>query len=245
MMIKFLTFNIHKGLDWKNKNLTLNVLRSALENLNPDIIFLQEIVGENKVLEKKMDEWITNQVEYLAEGIWHNSAYSEHAIFDHRNHGNAILSKFPIIKSEVHGISLNPLEQRAILFADIELPHTRFHCYCTHLNLLHRDRIKQYQLIRDFIYKKSPKDIPIAFAGDFNDWNQKASIDLFDLHNFHDAYQAIHKDYAKTFPSFLPWFKLDRFYTTGIDIMAANVLKEQPWNSISDHLPIFIEAKIS
>ena len=244
MKLKLLTFNIHKGLNWKNNKLTVNSLKLALKKLNPDIVFLQEIVGENKKLEKKMSDWVPNQIEYLTEGIWQDSVYSHHALFNNKNHGNAILSKYPIKSFEVENITLNPLEKRAILFTEIELPHVNIHCYCTHLNLLHRDRVRQYRFISEYIRKKTPKETPIAFAGDFNDWNQKASTNLFDIPDFHDAYKVIHDHYAKTFPSFYPFFKLDRIYTKGINIKEAKVLSTRPWNGLSDHLPILIHADL-
>ena len=42
---------------------------------------------------------------------------------------------------------------------------------CCHLNLLHRDRIKQYQAIRDYIVTL-PADASLILAGDFNDWSK-------------------------------------------------------------------------
>jgi endonuclease/exonuclease/phosphatase family metal-dependent hydrolase len=87
-------------------------------------------------------------------------------------------------------------------------------------------------------------DTPVVFAGDFNDWNQKASRNLFDIAHFHDAYKTIHGDYARSFPSFYPWFKLDRIYTKGIQIKSAEVLTQNGWDKISDHLPILINGNI-
>lgn len=244
MELKVLTYNIHKGFNWNNSKLTIENLRKALKELNPDIIFLQEVVGENKVLEKKLDNWVTGQADFLAQDIWPNKATSLHAIYDHRNHGNVILSKYPISEFEVHDISMNTYEQRAVLFANIRIHDQHIHTYCTHLNLLHRDRVKQYQKIRNYIHSKSDAKDPVILAGDFNDWNQKASKNLLRLGSFYDAFKKVHGDYAKTFPSFYPFFKLDRIYTKGLQVNSAEVLKDNSWTAISDHLPILIKGEI-
>lgn len=241
MDIKFLTYNIHKGFNWSNSTLTVELLKSSLHKINPDIIFLQEVVGENKKLEQKLEHWIDNQIEFLAKDLWPNMVYSNHAIFDHRNHGNVILSKFPINRYEIFDISINSREKRALLFCEIIIDDNVVHTYCTHLNLLHRDRLKQYGKIESFILRNSPNDIPIVLAGDFNDWNQKAYQNLFKIKDLHDAHKTLNGQYAKTFPSFLPFFKLDRFYIKGITPISSEVLKTDSWKKISDHLPIFVK----
>lgn len=244
MKLNILTYNIHKGFNWNNSKLTIQSLRGCLRELNPDIIFLQEVVGENKKLEVKLDHWISNQIDFLAEEIWPNISYSRHALFDHKNHGNVILSKFDIIDSEIVNISLNPLEQRALLFSKLQVENRELHCYCTHLNLLHRDRVQQYRHIQDFIKKNSHKTSPLLLAGDFNDWNQKASSKLFHLDDLQEAYKSLHGEYAKTYPSFFPFFKLDRIYTRSLNIHQARVLEEKRWKDISDHLPIHLEIEL-
>ncbi len=243
MKIKVLTFNIHKGFNWNNTKLTIESLKHNISELTPDIVFLQEVVGKNKVFEKKFDHWIDNQFDFLAEDIWHDGIFSEHAVYDHRNHGNVILSKYPIIYHEIINISLNPLEQRSLLFAELRVKDKNVHCYCTHLNLLHRDRIKQYALIKDYINTKSKDVDQIILAGDFNDWNQHASKNLMSIEHIHDAYKLKHGEYPRTFPAMLPFFKLDRIYTRGFNIHHAEVLKSEQWSSLSDHLPIHLEVE--
>ncbi|MBT4790998.1 MAG: EEP domain-containing protein [Halobacteriovoraceae bacterium] len=242
MNLKIFTYNIHKGFNWKNTELNLQHIKLNLELIQPDIVFLQEVVGENKVLEKKFDNWITNQFEFLAKDLWNDSVYSNHAIYDHRHHGNVILSKYPILNHDVHDISLNRYEQRSIMHAEIKVDNETVQAFCTHLNLLHKDRVKQYQKIKHYIYEKSQElNHPIILAGDFNDWNQQASKYLMNIEGIHDAFKMKHLDYAKTFPSFFPFLKLDRIYTKGFKIREAKVLNNKDWRFISDHLPLLIE----
>ncbi|MAX65882.1 MAG: endonuclease/exonuclease/phosphatase family protein [Bacteriovoracaceae bacterium] len=243
MPLKILTFNIHKGFNWNNTKYTLKRLKKALTHIHPDIVFLQEVVGENKKHQKKFDKWIDRQFEYLAQDLWSDFSYSNHAVFDFRNHGNVILSKYPILNTEVQDISTNHYEQRALLFSEIQIEDKILHTYCVHLNLLHKDRIKQYEYIKDFVQSKSDNHHPILIAGDFNDWNQKASEHFLNIDNLYDAHKFKHGFYGRTFPTLFPLLKLDRIYTKGFHILDAEVFKNKHWKSLSDHLPIYIEVE--
>jgi endonuclease/exonuclease/phosphatase family metal-dependent hydrolase len=244
MSIKILTFNIHKGFNWNNSELTIQRLKKSLETIHPDIVFLQEVVGENKKYEKKFEHWVSNQFEFLAKDLWKDFIYSNHAKYDHRHHGNVILSKFPIISSEVQDISLNKYEQRSILFSQISIEGKIVHAFCVHLNLLHRDRVQQYEKIKEYINNKTDLSHPILLSGDFNDWNQKASSNLLSIDGLHDAYKSKHGFYAKTFPAIFPLMKLDRIYTKDFQVHTAEVLAGDDWKTLSDHLPIYIEVDL-
>ena len=244
METKIFTFNIHKGFNWTNTQVTLHLLKEELRVLHPDIVFLQEVVGENKKHKEKFENWIDNQFEFLAQDLWSEYAYSKHAIYDHRHHGNVILSKYPIQNIEILDISVNPLEQRSVLYCEILHPQKTLKCFCVHLNLLHKDRIKQYETISSFIKEKSTDTCPIVIAGDFNDWNQKASEILLGEEEIKDSHKDLHGVYARTFPAQFPFLCLDRMYTKNLEIKSSQVLKGTPWNSFSDHLPILTKVKI-
>lgn len=244
MGMKIFTFNIHKGFNWTNTQVTLHLLKEELRTLHPDIVFLQEVVGENKKHKEKFNNWIDNQFEYLAQDLWNDYAYSKHAIYDHRHHGNVILSKYPIQNSEIFDISVNPLEQRSVLYCEIVHPQKVIKCFCVHLNLFHKDRVKQYESMSNFINKKSTDSCSIIIAGDFNDWNQKASKNLLGKQTIKDSYKDLHGVYPRTFPARFPFLCLDRIYTKNLNINSSKVLKDTPWNSFSDHLPILTEVSL-
>ena len=77
MQLKILTYNIHKGFNWRNSKLTIKKIKEAISQVDVDIVFLQEIVGENKLMSKKHDEWIDAQHEYLADSLWTDFAYAK------------------------------------------------------------------------------------------------------------------------------------------------------------------------
>jgi endonuclease/exonuclease/phosphatase family metal-dependent hydrolase len=209
---------------------------------------LQEVVGENTKHAQKYPTWpLESQFEFLADTVWSHYSYGKNAVFSYRNHGNAILSHYPIVMNENLNISTNGREQRGLLHCVIEIPpleNKRVHVFNTHLNLLHVDRIKQFQKIRDRFNEAVPNHEPCILGGDFNDWSE-ALTPLFRQHlELEEGYKKIHGHHAKTFPAGFPLLKLDRIYSRGFQTLASQVLHKPPWNQLSDHLPLLNEFEI-
>lgn len=244
MKLKVLSFNIHKGFNWNNTVPTLEKLKTFLERENPDIVFLQEVVGENKVFNEKFSKWMSNQFEFLADSIWNEFAYAKNAIYDGRHHGNVILSKYPIVSKRQVNISTNKFEQRGVLHCEIEIETKRIHCYNVHLNLTHFGRRKQYESLKKIIKENHSEDHPIILAGDFNDWNKRASESLVHELELTEAFKKLHQDYAKTFPAIYPVFSLDRIYTKNVNVTHAHVPDCIVAKNLSDHLPVYMEGEI-
>lgn len=242
--MKVLTFNIHKGFDWTSRRLTIRTLKEQLEIIHPDLVFLQEVVGENLKLEKSEPNWVENQFEFLADQLWSEFAYAKNAVYDQRHHGNVILSRYPILESRQIDISTNKLEQRGVLFAKIDHPKDNIDCYCVHLDLSHRGRKKQYNKLSHIIKSNTDKKTPLILAGDFNDWNKKACEFLRDENQLTEIFKALTGQYAKTFPSIKPVLSLDRFYIRSLTCHTCQVLDSKPWRSLSDHLALYMEVDL-
>lgn len=245
MLIKVLTYNIHKGLNWSNTELTITGIKQVLHQTNAEIVFLQEVVGENTQHQENYEDWQDAQYEFLADEKWPEFAYAKNAVYDHRHHGNAILSKYPITKWEQIDISTNRLEQRGVLFCEIQLPTGPIHAYCVHLNLFHRSRIKQYLELSKIIQQRTDKKTPTIIAGDFNDWNRKASSYLEDIEGFEEVHKAIHGYYPKTFPAQFPLLSLDRMYTRNFSPTFAKIYNQGIWKGLSDHAAIYVEGVVN
>ena len=43
---------------------------------------------------------------------------------------------------------------------------------------------------------------------------------------------------ARTYPSLVPWFRMDRLYVRGFDVVDADVLRGPVWAKLSDHSPL-------
>ncbi len=80
-----------------------------------------------------------------------------------------------------------------------------------------------------------PKDEPLIIAGDFNDWRHKANRMLIDEIGVGEVFQEFRGRPARTFPSVLPVFRLDRIYARGLRIVDARVHYAFPSARMSDH----------
>ncbi|MFZ4713327.1 MAG: endonuclease/exonuclease/phosphatase family protein [Bacteriovoracaceae bacterium] len=238
MKIKVLSFNIHKGFNWNNQKFTLHELKVFLKVINPDVVMLQEIVGENTKHRSKYKEYpLSTQFEFLADTLWPHFSYGQNAVYDHGNHGNAILCRYPIKYSHNVNLTLHSLEQRGLLHCVADINDQPVNFLCTHLNLFHYHRVRQYRLVADYIKRLDHE--AVILGGDFNDWNKHAST-YFELElGMKEVFKVKTGHYAQTFPCALPFLTLDRMYTKNISI--GNTQLYEGCCELSDHLPISCE----
>lgn len=247
MKLRVLSYNIHKGFDTFGLKFTLHELKTALQNLDLDLVLLQEVVGEHKIWKKNIKTYPNeSQFEYLADSMWPYYSYGKNAIFDIRHHGNAILSKYPIVKSENINISTNRFESRGLLHCEVALPgySEPFHVFNTHLDLLDSGRKKQTEQLAKRILEHVPQGTPFLIGGDFNDWSKKTSSRIATQLGVFEAFHILNGKYAKTFPAQLPVLSLDRVYMKSLKVTRAEVLQDAPWSFLSDHLPLLVEFEI-
>ena len=75
----------------------------------------------------------------------------------------------------------------------------------------------------------------MIIAGDFNDWRRKADRTLTDELGVVEVFEEVKGRPARTFPSVLPMFRLDRIYARGLDVVDARVHYAFPSGRMSDH----------
>ena len=72
-----------------------------------DVVFLQEVLGTHSRHQKKVDNWPeAPHYEFLADTMWPQFAYGRNAVYPRGHHGNAVLSKFPIVHHRNHDVSV-------------------------------------------------------------------------------------------------------------------------------------------
>ena len=212
-------------------------LRERLRSLNPDILFLQEVQGLHLGHAESHQNWPAgSQHDFLAEDVWAASAYGRNMVYDHGHHGNAILSRFPILHSHNQDVTHLRFEKRGLLHCRIELPEgPAAHCVCVHLSLFGYSRRKQMTALADHIEQMAEPNSPLIIAGDFNDWSNSAGrqltlrLGLSEVFSNHDGIPAC------SFPAARPMFRLDRIYVRGFDVKQTEVHHGLPWSAISDH----------
>ena len=238
MALRICSYNIHKGFSQFNRRMVIHELRDRLRQLEVDIVFLQEVQGLHFRHATRHPDWpVEPQHEFLARDIWPASAYGGNAIYDHGHHGNAILSRFPILSTHNQDVSDHRFERRGLLHCEIspgpDLP--TIHCVCVHLGLMAGSRRRQMDALARRMETLAGKDAPLLIAGDFNDWRNHADAQLTERLGVSEAFAGESGAPARSFPSRLPLFRLDRIYVRGLDVSASQVHFGQPWSRISDH----------
>jgi len=256
--LRVATYNIHKGVQGlgPQRRLEIHNLGLAVEQLDADIVCLQEVRKMNRREAQYFTRWPElSQADYLApEG--YEAVYRTNAFTKHGEHGNALLSRFPIANMINHDVSDHAFEQRGILHCELNTKAGTVHCYVVHLGLFESGRGRQTAALIEAVNKSAGNGEPVIIAGDFNDWRNTLSdklrqelgvVEVFDQLDTAGKLSGLMRSLvgkeapprpARTFPAALPWFRLDRIYVRGFKVTSAEVLHGTLWAKLSDHAPI-------
>lgn len=152
------TYNIRygKGLDGK---VDLNRTIETLKKLDADIIALQEVERYS------FRSLFTDQVTQLADGLGMNAIFYPSLAYPGLYYGNVILTKLPIVDSNVL-VFKNSGENRSAIIVSLELSTSdQLYVINTHLGLNKDERLEAideiYQLLKE-------KNKPVLVMGDLN-----------------------------------------------------------------------------
>ena len=281
------TYNIHKGVlrDFigLRRVTRIHELRTRLHELDSDLVFLQEVQGRHERHARRLEHWPDEpQDVFLARSPrlrqTFQTAYGRNASYLHGHHGNALLSRYPIVDLENRDISDHALEKRGVLHCVVKVDRHDVHCFVVHFGLLARSRERQLGALIDWVSHTVSVGAPLIIAGDFNDWRNQLSerlcreigvIEVFDAVKprfefvqraawfARDRWPAIEVPEAamppgaprmvrtaRTFPSLVPWFRMDRIYQRGFRVNAARVLRGIEWARLSDHSPLVADLEL-
>ncbi|MGD2172816.1 MAG: endonuclease/exonuclease/phosphatase family protein [Gammaproteobacteria bacterium] len=241
-MINILTYNIHKGFDRFNRDFVLHRIRDHLRSTEVDVVLLQEIQGRHLHHENRITAWPeVSQFEFLADSVWPHYAYGKNAIYSKGHHGNAILSKYEIAEWNNLNLSRFQRASRGLLHGRIEHPGSGgpLHLLCVHLDLIGFERKRQIRALKRYIDESIGESGPVILGGDFNDWHGGLGKLLEDQLGMNEAYREINGGYARTYPSNWPMLRMDRIYFRDLELVDAYCMQRQPWDELSDHLPLY------
>lgn len=239
--VRIATWNIHKGVNGPSlrQRLEIHNIGLAIEQLDADLVALQEVRKVNRLQAKKFNRWPdAPQADYLAP-VGYEAVYKTNAITRHGEHGNALLSRWPVAHTQHHDISDHRFEQRGLLHSEVVVHGVPVHMIVVHLGLIGASRVRQVQALDHYIKASVPEHAPLVVAGDFNDWGEQLHklLRAQGLFTFDD--QRLH-----TFPSRLPLLHMDRIYVRGLQRVAAWVPHGSAWWRMSDHLPLVGEFRL-
>jgi endonuclease/exonuclease/phosphatase family metal-dependent hydrolase len=245
--LRVATYNIHKGVRGlgPRKRLEIHNLGLGVEALDADLVFLQEVRLFHHREQQRFDRtWFgwpdQGQADFLApEG--YDVAYRTNAVTRHGEHGNALLSRWPLGEVGHHDVSDHRFEQRGLLHVPVHWQGELLHAVVVHFGLIHASRVRQVERLAEFLRAEVPAGEPVLVAGDFNDWGEKLDGPMAEL----GLTRAVSPEGGLlrrvTYPSRVPVFALDRVYMRGFRCLNTQVPRGAAWARMSDHLPLLVE----
>jgi endonuclease/exonuclease/phosphatase family metal-dependent hydrolase len=121
-------------------------------------VFLQEVLGAHEHHAVRYNDWPGKpQHEFIADQVWREVAYGKNAVYRHGHHGNALLSRFPIVVHENEDISAHRSRAADSCTASSAsgpaMPD--LHCINVHLGLFERGREWQVRALCERIRRRS------------------------------------------------------------------------------------------
>lgn len=232
------TYNIHKGVQGlgPRRRLEIHNLGHAVEQLDADVVCLQEVRKLHRGEEQYFSRWPDMpQADFLApegyEAVYRTNAYTRQG-----EHGNALLSRWPVVMHQHEDMSDHRFEQRGLLHVEVLIHERPVHVVVVHFGLIPASRTRQVAQLMTFIAREIPEHAPVLVAGDFNDWGSSVRNALKSIHLL-----ALDKPRTATFPARLPLVQLDYVYARGLTMVDVQVPRGRIWWRMSDHLPLIAE----
>ncbi len=191
--VKVLTWNLWWRFGpWEARSAAI---LASLKKIDADIICLQEV----------WDDGHRNFAKEIADALGFYFIYAPGAKPNNIFMGNAILSRWPVLRSEITNLHepKGAEETRVAVFAEIDGPRGKIPVFCTHLHWqMHHSHIRQQQVVEltRFIDRMRPWKFPPVLCGDFNADPQSDEIRMLTGQTscptknlvFHDAWAFLH-----------------------------------------------------
>ena len=240
-LLRVATYNIHKGVQGIGplRRLEIHNLGHAIEQLDADIVCLQEVRKSHRVEARFFSDWPDMpQAEFLAPDGY-SATYRTNAHTRHGEHGNAMLTRWPVRSHQHEDMSDHRFEQRGLLHAEVIVQGLAVHVIVVHLGLIKASRVRQLAQIGRFVAREIPPDAAVLVAGDFNDWGTTVRGAMQSI-----GLESLEGQRMRTFPSRLPVVQLDHVYSRGLIPIGQHVPRGRIWGQMSDHLPLIAEFKL-
>jgi len=151
-ILRVATYNIHKGVQGLGpaRRLEIHNLGLAVEQLDADLVCLQEVRKLHRREQRYFHHWPElPQADFLApEG--YEAVYRTNAITKHGEHGNALLTRWPVVGHQHEDISDHRFEQRGLLHVEVDVQGRNVHVIVVHLGLIPGSRIRQIERLQAF-----------------------------------------------------------------------------------------------
>lgn len=230
--IRLLCYNIHGGRSLNGKR-DLRRIHELMERLDIDIGVFQEVECRVSRVGHPLDIGLlageTRPHRLVGASMTEGDGW----------YGNLIVSRFPMVRSIVHNLETKPdFEPRNAVDALIDTPLGDIRVIGTHLSLSYIERFSEARNLRRLMQAvEAETSLPLLLMGDINEWQPFSKL----IRYLDSEMRPL--PIRPTFPSFLPFLRLDRVWhdsTTGMQVMAHR-LSGRGFRMMSDHLPIVVE----
>jgi endonuclease/exonuclease/phosphatase family metal-dependent hydrolase len=214
------SYNIHscEGLDLRVR---CDRIAAILSRTHADVIALQEVRA--------------GQAEEIARVLGFHVSFARADHVGGYEFGNAILSRFPIRRSDVYPLGVPRHEERVCLHAEIAWPDdaSMIHVFSAHLGQNEMERRQQAQRLASNSILENPSfhNAPRVLLGDFNEKSRNGIVNQ-SLASFQCAT-------GRSWTAFCPILYLDRVYiSSDLKFHDFHVYRTGSALIASDHAPI-------
>jgi endonuclease/exonuclease/phosphatase family metal-dependent hydrolase len=248
--VRIVTFNIHHGVGADGRH-DLPRLARLLASAEADVICLQEVDRHYGQRSEEVDQALLLSRALDMQLAWGPSIDEERAGDERRRqYGNALLSRLPILISDVHRLPGSG-EPRTALRTMVELDGGALWVTATHLSVGEQEQ-RAAQVAALAALHTEPMETGVI-VGDFNSPPDAPELDAL-RQRFTDAWQLAQargdqagwrlwrRDQGDTFPSSGARRRIDQVWVSpGVAVAAAQVLDAE---GASDHLPVVVDLEV-
>jgi endonuclease/exonuclease/phosphatase family metal-dependent hydrolase len=248
--VRIVTFNIHHGVGADGRH-DLPRLARLLASAEADVICLQEVDRHYGQRSEEVDQALLLSRALDMQLAWGPSIDEERAGDERRRqYGNALLSRLPILISDVHRLPGSG-EPRTALRTMVELDGGALWVTATHLSVGEQEQ-RAAQVAALAALHTEPMETGVI-VGDFNSPPDAPELDAL-RQRFTDAWQLAQargdqagwrlwrRDQGDTFPSSGARRRSDQVWVSpGVAVAAAQVLDAE---GASDHLPVVVDLEV-
>jgi endonuclease/exonuclease/phosphatase family metal-dependent hydrolase len=218
------SYNIHqcKGADGRRDP---KRIAEVIQSLGAQVIALQEV-----------DSWPGAgvepvQMEFLADTVGLHAISGPTIERQDGHYGNALLTRLPVVDVRKLDLTVYRREPRGALDVRLDAGDATLRVIATHLGLMPSERRYQVQRILESV-EEDDRTVTVLL-GDINEWFVAARA----LRWLHARFG--HGCGGRTYPSYLPLFKLDRIWVRPTTALAGFRVHVTPvTRRASDHLPV-------
>lgn len=239
--MRIVSWNIHKGVMGVGplRSLQIYGLSDAVSAMQADVVCLQEVRHFNLREQRFFSDWPSHcQSEVLAPDS-HSAVYRTNAVTRYGEHGNALVTRYPVQAVFHQDMSDHRLEQRGLLHVVQHVPCDSgmqpMHVLVVHLGLIRSSRYRQLAQLHRYVRQHIPENEQLLIAGDFNtsDVARKWAVNTMGM--------QVQPQLTPTFPARMPVLQFDHIFWRYGKLKTLQVQQHKPWAKLSDHLPLLLD----